>query len=86
MEMYTVYILQSKKNGRYYIGSTDSFNRRFAEHNSGLVKSTKAYLPWEFAYKEIFETRSDALKREYQLKSWKKRSAIEKLLASSSNG
>jgi len=31
-------------------------------------------------YTEEFATRSEALKREYQIKSWKKRAAIERLL------
>jgi putative endonuclease len=32
--MFVVYIIYSKKLNRYYIGTTDDFERRYAEHNS----------------------------------------------------
>jgi len=31
--MYTVYILHSKKPGRYYIGYTNDIERRLSDHN-----------------------------------------------------
>jgi putative endonuclease len=77
--MYTVYILKSI-NGKYYIGCTDSIERRFKEHNSGMSKYTKDKGPWNLVYKEEFATLSEARKREKQIKSWKKRVAIEKLI------
>ncbi|MGA2669173.1 MAG: GIY-YIG nuclease family protein [Ignavibacteria bacterium] len=41
-----VYILRSKKNDRIYIGSTNNLKRRIREHNQGLNKSTKPFIPW----------------------------------------
>ena len=67
--MFFVYILQSVLNGRFYIGYSESPERRLAEHNAGKVKSTKAYLPWEMVYIEEFESRDEAVKREKYLKS-----------------
>ncbi len=84
--IYTLYILKSNKSGRYYVGSTSNIIHRLAEHNGGRVKSTRAYIPWSVAYTKTFHSLSEARRRELQAKSWKSRDAIEKLLASSSNG
>jgi len=78
--MFYFYILHSIKNGRYYIGSCQDLEQRIKRHNSGLVKSTKGYLPWELVYNEEFKTLSEARKRESQVKGWKKRLAIERLI------
>ena len=78
--MYFVYILKSLKVLRYYIGSSENVARRLSDHNSGKVKSTKAYQPWEVVYLEKFNIKSDALKREKQIKSYKSGNAFKKLL------
>ncbi len=33
--MYYVYLLESEKDGRYYIGQTHDVSKRFIYHNSG---------------------------------------------------
>ena len=76
---FCVYILKSAMNGSYYIGSTENVEIRLKLHNSGMVTSTKRYLPWHLVYKAEYSDLSSARKRELQIKSWKKRSAIEKL-------
>jgi len=38
-----VYILKSLKTGKYYYGCTDSLDNRLVMHNTGRVKSTKAF-------------------------------------------
>ncbi len=48
----------------------------------GLVFSTKPYLPWEMIYYEDFNKRSEAMKREKELKSQKGREFIRKRLLS----
>ena len=78
--MYFVYILKSLTVLRYYIGSSENVARRLSDHNSGKVKSTKAYKPWEVVYLEKFNIKSDALKREKQIKSYKSGNAFKKLL------
>ena len=80
--MFYTYILNSIKNGRYYIGSCEGITKRLNRHNSGLVRSTKFYLPWKIVYTEEYKTLSEARKREYQIKGWKKREAIERLIKS----
>ncbi len=62
--MYYVYVIESKLNGKYYIGSTDNLVRRLTEHNNGLSKYTKRYLPWILRYNEEICELSRARKRE----------------------
>lgn len=63
-----VYCLFSEKHNRLYIGQTDNIERRFSEHCKGRVLSTKAYLPYRLIYTEALVTKSDAVKREKELK------------------
>ena len=77
---YIVYILKSLDFGKYYIGHTKNIENRLTEHNSGNVKSTKAYIPWEIIYKEIYKSKSDAYRRELQIKSYKGGNAFHKLI------
>ncbi len=75
-----VYILKSDANESYYIGSTKDIYKRLKLHNSGMVTSTKRYMPWRLVYNMEYPSLSDAREKETQIKSWKKRSAIEKLV------
>jgi putative endonuclease len=45
--MWYVYILRSKADGKYYVGSTDDLRRRLQEHESGQSQSTKSRRPLE---------------------------------------
>jgi len=74
-----VYILESLSSHQYYIGCTNDIERRINEHNNGLSKYTKNRGPWILKYKEEFDNLRKARLRERQIKSWKKRAAIEKL-------
>ena len=69
---YWVYILKSKSSGRYYCGQTDDLDRRFEEHNDPdchFTLTTKRFSgPWELIWKEAYETRSQAMRRERQIK------------------
>ena len=78
--MYFVYILKSRNFDRYYTGHSADINKRIAEHNRGKVKATKAYVPWEIVYSEIFNTKSEAFNREMQIKKYKSGEAFHKLL------
>ncbi|WP_206082229.1 GIY-YIG nuclease family protein [Maribellus sediminis] len=42
---YYLYILQSEKNGRYYVGSTQNVNERLQQHNWSRTPSTKSGTP-----------------------------------------
>ena len=78
---YYVYLLQSKKDGKYYIGHTNDIKKRLQEHKLGLVRSTRNRRPVKLIGYEIFESRNKARWREYQLKKHgdKKKKFIEKL-------
>ena len=77
--MFYTYVLKSVKSGKFYIGSTADLVDRLIRHNSGRSKYTKSERPWELYYKEEFTTRSEAMSRERELKSWKSHVRIEKL-------
>jgi putative endonuclease len=72
-----------KKNSRYYIGSCQNISERLIRHNKGYVRSTRFGGPWKIIYQETFSTLQEAIRRERQLKSWKKRENIERLIKQS---
>jgi putative endonuclease len=78
--MYKVYILKSQVKERYYIGQTANLDKRLKEHNSGKTRSTKSYSPWKVVYVEELETRSEAVKRELEIKSYKSGIKFKNLL------
>lgn len=67
--MYYAYILESKKDGTFYIGSTKNLIQRFKEHNQhdSTYSSTKA--PFKIAWYSAFKTKKLALDFEKYLKS-----------------
>jgi putative endonuclease len=67
--MFTTYILKSVKDLRFYYGSCENIQIRLTMHNQGKVRSTKSRIPFIVVYKEEFNTRSEAQKREYYFKS-----------------
>ena len=79
-----VYIIYSKAHDRFYIGHCSDISNRLKRHNDGATPSTKPYRPWEIVYYEILETKSEAIKREKEIKKQKSRIYIEKLIKGSS--
>jgi putative endonuclease len=77
--MYFAYVLYSPSSDRIYMGQTDNIEARLQRHNSGMVKSTKPFLPWELILTEGYGTRSEAMRRETELKSHKGRDFIRGL-------
>jgi len=68
--MFTVYVLYSQKYNEIYIGSTSDLPNRFLSHNELATKGhTIRFRPWVIAYTEEFQTKSEALKRENQMKT-----------------
>jgi len=67
--MFFIYILRSEKNRRYYRGSTEDVKNRLTEHNNGESKSTRAGIPWNLVHSESFLSRSEAVKREKEIKA-----------------
>ncbi|MFC1497190.1 GIY-YIG nuclease family protein [Verrucomicrobiota bacterium] len=64
-------MLQSISTGRFYVGSCNHLIERFHEHQSNYSKATRGRGPWWMPYFETYPTRSDAQKREYEIKSKK---------------
>ena len=77
--MFHCYILKSKLNSAYYVGSCKNIKVRLEQHNKFLVPVTKRYASWILVYNKEFESLREARAQELKIKSWKKRSAIEKL-------
>ncbi|MFA6305794.1 MAG: GIY-YIG nuclease family protein [Candidatus Gracilibacteria bacterium] len=75
-----LYILESKRNGRYYVGSTNDLERRIGEHNNGEEKATKGLVPLSLVYSEKYDTLLGARRREHQIKKYKSRKIIEKII------
>jgi putative endonuclease len=75
---YFTYILECADT-TLYIGITNDLKKRVSEHNDSKrgAKYTKVRRPVVLKYAEEFPNRSEALKREYELKQW----AREKKLA-----
>lgn len=69
--MYYAYILHSLVKDRYYIGHTSNLEKRLDQHNSGRTRSTSAYKPWKLVCFEKYETKSEAYKREREIKKYK---------------
>ena len=78
--MWTVYILKSTKNNRFYIGCTNDLERRMREHNAGHNSSTKQGSPWFVVYSEVFVEQGVAYAREKQIKKYKGGNAFRALL------
>ncbi len=79
--MYFVYILFCN-NGSFYTGSTNNVEKRFKDHLLGKgARYTKSHKPIEIIYQEEFSTKSEALKREVEIKNWS-REKKEKLVQS----
>jgi putative endonuclease len=81
--MYFVYILQSVTTGRFYIGQCDHLIERFHEHQRGVNLATRNRGPWWMPYYEIHSNRSDALRREREIKSKKSAESIRRIIRSS---
>ena len=80
---FSIYILESLKDGSYYVGSTNNLEDRLKRHNEGRVAYTKPKRPWELVYSEEHPDRSSAAKREHEIKKHKSREFIEALIKSS---
>ncbi len=77
---YYTYIIKSKIKDRLYIGSCSDLTKRLENHNLGHSRSTKGFIPWEIIYFEEYETKSDAIRREYALKRIKNKETIYKII------
>ncbi|MDU8885495.1 GIY-YIG nuclease family protein [Yeosuana sp. MJ-SS3] len=82
IHQYYLYILTNKTCGTLYIGVTNDLERRMFEHKNELIEGfTKKYGLKKLIYFETFQYINDAIKREKNMKKWKREwkiSLIEK--------
>ena len=80
-KMFYTYILFSPTKNRYYIGSTGDFlEERIRKHNSNHKGFTGGIGDWQLKHSETYSTSKEAKMRENQIKKWKSRILIEKLI------
>lgn len=80
--MFYTYVIQSKKDGGLYIGSTKNLRKRFEQHQKGQVFSTKSRRPLELIYYEACLSEDDARRREKSLKTFRGRITLRRRLKS----
>lgn len=82
--MFTVYVLYSKKFDRIYVGCTSDLVNRMLSHNELATKGhTIKFRPWVITYTEEYLSKTDAVKREKQLKTAKGRDFAWRLIRES---
>jgi putative endonuclease len=84
--MFRVYILFSSSLDRFYVGSCgEDLNGRLRRHLSDHKGFTAKAKDWQIVHVESFQTNAEALKRERQIKNWKSKVLIQKLIDDSSS-
>lgn len=70
MTEHMVYILECK-DGTYYTGYTNDFDRRIKAHESGKgAKYTRGRAPFKVLLRQSYETKEEAMKQEALIKKW----------------
>ena len=70
------YILRCR-DGSLYTGWTNNLEKRLICNNAGKgAKYTKARLPVELAYFETFQTKKEAMQREWEIKKMTRKEKI----------
>jgi putative endonuclease len=74
--MYFVYIIECKDKS-LYTGITNDVERRFRQHKEGKgARYTGAKKVKKLRYSEAHPSRSSALKREAEIKSWRREAKL----------
>jgi putative endonuclease len=82
---FQVYILFSVLKNKYYIGFTSDLKERLIRHNQKSKGFTGSVNDWKVVYTKNYNTKEEVTKRELQIKSWKSRIKIEKLIQENKN-
>ena len=80
--MYYVYILQSLKDKRTYVGYTQNLDERLKEHSAGQNISTKHRVPFRLIYSREFATAQEAKQRELYWKNGGGRRKLKEMFSS----
>jgi len=65
---YFVYVLQSEKDETYSIGHTCDLEARLWRHNQGRSVYTRNKAPWKLLYKEVLDSKAEAVNQERDIK------------------
>jgi putative endonuclease len=78
-----IYVIQSLTTNKLYVGSSRDANPsvRVATHNAARVSSTKSGRPWQLIHTEMYNTYTEARKRELFLKTGKGRTLLKQILS-----
>ncbi len=79
--MYFAYIIYSPTKDRYYVGSCEDVAKRLIKHNTNHAGFTGKTGDWQIKWAEVHPDKPSAMEREKQIKAWKSRKMIEKLIA-----
>lgn len=80
--MFYTYVLHSPLKDKYYIGVSENPTERLKKHNNKNKGFTNQANDWNIVFLKEFETKSEALDYEKQIKSWKSKIKILKLISS----
>ncbi len=85
MGQHFIYIVECADN-TLYTGYTNNVKARIKKHNENKgAKYTRGRTPVELKYTESFQTRSEAQKREYQIKQLSRDKKLDLIKEGSSN-
>lgn len=73
IHQYYIYIITNRKDGVLYIGVSNDLERRMFEHKNKLIKGfSSRYNLDKLIYFEVYQYINDAIKREKNMKKWKR--------------
>ncbi|MCQ9279972.1 GIY-YIG nuclease family protein [Staphylococcus borealis] len=77
MAKHYVYIVKCKDDS-LYTGYTTDVEARIATHNAGKgAKYTKIRRPVVLVYQEMFDSKSEAMRREYEIKTFTRQQKLK---------
>ena len=86
--MFFTYVLVNYLTRKIYVGQTNNLENRIDRHNGKLPNKKTSFTfknkkdgEWKLLYKEEFDTRSKAMIKEKELKSYQGRIFIKSLLS-----
>jgi len=80
--MYYTYVLQSLKDGQFYVGFTENLKLRFEHHSKGRVEFTRQRRPLKLIYYEACLDSEDAIRREKYFKTYHGKMFLKRRLKS----
>jgi len=80
--MFFAYVLKSVEHDYYYKGHCEDLERRLLQHNTGMTRSIRPYIPFQIIYFEQFDFEHEAISREKYFKTAAGRRFLKKVIGS----